>query len=86
MCIRDRAGAGMPAPQPAATSTRFRNCFMLTFVLLNEKKGCLLYTSDAADERSSVDLGGRRIIKKKKRKTKMLRGTGKTLLRKTKQE
>ena len=30
---------------------------------------CLLYTSDAADERSSVDLGGRRIIKKKKRGT-----------------
>ena len=29
--------------------------------------GCLLYTSDAADERSSVDLGGRRIIKKKKK-------------------
>ena len=26
---------------------------------------CLLYTSDAADERSSVDLGGRRIIQKK---------------------
>ena len=30
---------------------------------------CLLYTSDAADERSSVDLGGRRIIKKKKNRT-----------------
>ena len=29
-------------------------------------RNCLLYTSDAADERSSVDLGGRRIIKKKK--------------------
>ena len=28
-------------------------------------KACLLYTSDAADERSSVDLGGRRIIKTK---------------------
>ena len=27
-------------------------------------RDCLLYTSDAADERSSVDLGGRRIIKK----------------------
>ena len=27
---------------------------------------CLLYTSDAADERSSVDLGGRGIFKKKK--------------------
>ena len=31
---------------------------------------CLLYTSDAADERSSVDLGGRRIIKKKEQKKK----------------
>ena len=30
----------------------------------NAWKPCLLYTSDAADERSSVDLGGRRIIKK----------------------
>ena len=30
-----------------------------------QTKDCLLYTSDAADERSSVDLGGRRIIKKK---------------------
>ena len=32
---------------------------------------CLLYTSDAADERSSVDLGGRRIIKKKNTKVEM---------------
>ena len=31
---------------------------------------CLLYTSDAADERSSVDLGGRRIINKKNKKKK----------------
>eukprot|EP00656_Telonema_subtile_P006912 TRINITY_DN1321_c0_g1_i3.p3 TRINITY_DN1321_c0_g1~~TRINITY_DN1321_c0_g1_i3.p3 ORF type:complete len:115 (+),score=26.52 TRINITY_DN1321_c0_g1_i3:1279-1623(+) len=30
---------------------------------------CLLYTSDAADEEDSVDLGGRRIIKKKKRRS-----------------
>ena len=29
---------------------------------------CLLYTSDAADERSSVDLGGRRLIKKTNKK------------------
>ena len=28
--------------------------------------GCLLYTSDAADDLLCVDLGGRRIIKKKK--------------------
>eukprot|EP00658_Telonema_sp_P-2_P081232 TRINITY_DN827_c0_g2_i2.p1 TRINITY_DN827_c0_g2~~TRINITY_DN827_c0_g2_i2.p1 ORF type:complete len:119 (+),score=17.66 TRINITY_DN827_c0_g2_i2:128-484(+) len=32
---------------------------------------CLLYTSDAADEEDSVDLGGRRIIKKKKIKRKV---------------
>ena len=33
--------------------------------LVTPTVACLLYTSDAADERSSVDLGGRRIIKKK---------------------
>ena len=33
--------------------------------LIADGRLCLLYTSDAADERSSVDLGGRRIIKKK---------------------
>ena len=41
-----------------------------SFVFIRAKvqsryNSCLLYTSDAADERSSVDLGGRRIIKKK---------------------
>src|SRR5450756_891114 len=30
--------------------------------------GCLLYTSDAADDLLCVDLGGRRIIKKKKKR------------------
>eukprot|EP00656_Telonema_subtile_P016102 TRINITY_DN18491_c0_g1_i1.p1 TRINITY_DN18491_c0_g1~~TRINITY_DN18491_c0_g1_i1.p1 ORF type:complete len:238 (-),score=36.80 TRINITY_DN18491_c0_g1_i1:68-781(-) len=30
-------------------------------------RSCLLYTSDAADEEDSVDLGGRRILKKKKK-------------------
>ena len=37
---------------------------------------CLLYTSDAADERSSVDLGGRSTIKKKKDKKKGRRRRG----------
>ena len=37
-----------------------------TSVNITHYVSCLLYTSDAADERSSVDLGGRRIIKKKK--------------------
>ena len=35
-----------------------------------DKKTCLLYTSDAADDMQCVDLGGRRIIKKKFFKTK----------------
>src|SRR5678810_305218 len=34
------------------------------FAVVTPGHTCLLYTSDAADERSSVDLGGRRIIKK----------------------
>src|SRR5678810_20897 len=32
-----------------------------TVALIKNPEACLLYTSDAADERSSVDLGGRRI-------------------------
>src|SRR5678816_1740947 len=55
MCIRDSACAAPCAAiwcAPRATS---------------RPPSCLLYTSDAADERSSVDLGGRRIIKKKKK-------------------
>eukprot|EP00828_Plagiopyla_frontata_P011558 TRINITY_DN16400_c0_g1_i1.p1 TRINITY_DN16400_c0_g1~~TRINITY_DN16400_c0_g1_i1.p1 ORF type:complete len:249 (-),score=16.41 TRINITY_DN16400_c0_g1_i1:52-798(-) len=41
----------------------------LKFIYLNgEDLNCLLYTSDAADEEDSVDLGGRRITKKKTRK------------------
>ena len=41
--------------------------FDLKTVVHSQRLRCLLYTSDAADERSSVDLGGRRIIKKKTR-------------------
>ena len=44
-------------------------CYLKIFKI-NDYKSCLLYTSDAADERSSVDLGGRRIIKKKKKSHK----------------
>ena len=45
-------------------SDSFKRC-SLSF-LTRLPSTCLLYTSDAVDERSSVDLGGRRIIKKKK--------------------
>ena len=39
------------------------------FTTLVPNLGCLLYTSDAADARSSEDPGGRRIIKKKNTET-----------------
>ena len=43
------------------------------FVAIMESYGmirtCLLYTSDAADDLPCVDLGGRRLIKKKKNTT-----------------
>ena len=42
---------------------------------------CLLYTSDAADERSSVDLGGRRTIKNKNKKNKKNSDRGQRIIR-----
>ena len=55
-----------------AVQREYKTAGIGTIVVGDENYGdCLLYTSDAADERSSVDLGGRRIIKKKKQnKTK----------------
>ena len=48
------------------TERRVQNHFGIKCSPTVPHDSCLLYTSDAADERSSVDLGGRRIIKKKK--------------------
>eukprot|EP00831_Metopus_contortus_P083476 TRINITY_DN9253_c0_g1_i1.p1 TRINITY_DN9253_c0_g1~~TRINITY_DN9253_c0_g1_i1.p1 ORF type:complete len:165 (-),score=19.89 TRINITY_DN9253_c0_g1_i1:30-524(-) len=45
-------------PAILSRCTRFR---------FTQLKPCLLYTSDAADDTPCVDLGGRRIIKKKKK-------------------
>ena len=53
---RIRRPGGRPLPLEEGTVRQSRSASRGT---------CLLYTSDAADERSSVDLGGRRIIKKK---------------------
>ena len=41
-------------------------------IYLPPYKGCLLYTSDASDERSSVEFGGGRIIKKKKKSKRVV--------------
>ena len=40
--------------------------FLRSGIFCNTLYTCLLYTSDAADEEDSVDLGGRGIIKQKK--------------------
>ena len=74
MCIRDRSAA---APHWLEGLSRLGGGKLQAFLLRggghdadSHAYVCLLYTSDAADERSSVDLGGRRIIKKKEQKKK----------------
>ena len=74
MCIRDRVES------PVGLEVEIRGDDGIRTDLPDDPRdvaaqlqGCLLYTSDAADERSSVDLGGRRIIKKKN-KTENRRG------------
>ena len=66
MCIRDRITRAPALAQAASivASPQIRRMGTLGGNVMLDTR-CLLYTSDAADERSSVDLGGRRIIKKK---------------------
>ena len=56
----------LPVGPQAMSTTRLGFFRALGVTQVRIHWSCLLYTSDAADERSSVDLGGRRIIKKKK--------------------
>ena len=70
MCIRDSRYAGAyKTPLGACVDYLSFNAILAADPCAHAPDSCLLYTSDAADERSSVDLGGRRIIKKKKRHT-----------------
>eukprot|EP00658_Telonema_sp_P-2_P063145 TRINITY_DN5185_c0_g1_i3.p1 TRINITY_DN5185_c0_g1~~TRINITY_DN5185_c0_g1_i3.p1 ORF type:complete len:102 (+),score=26.61 TRINITY_DN5185_c0_g1_i3:172-477(+) len=78
MCIRDStisdsmplASGTLPHPNTTGTipTTHPSHPSLLSLLNLSDVRYyyCLLYTSDAADEEDSVDLGGRRIIKKKK--------------------
>ena len=73
MCIRD-------SPRTTATERRWHRCVGGGAHRCRGRRArdhgrwrtCLLYTSDAADERSSVDLGGRRIIKTKNKEEKVI--------------
>ena len=67
-----RAAAGEPPAklekgEKVGSEYRFVKALPVQPLCLSCHGSCLLYTSDAADERSSVDFGGRRIIKKKNR-------------------
>eukprot|EP00658_Telonema_sp_P-2_P035096 TRINITY_DN25572_c0_g1_i2.p1 TRINITY_DN25572_c0_g1~~TRINITY_DN25572_c0_g1_i2.p1 ORF type:complete len:112 (-),score=34.46 TRINITY_DN25572_c0_g1_i2:11-346(-) len=67
MCIRDSHQSSSPS---AASHDVYSNSRQPSLPhqepFETPQSTCLLYTSDAADEEDSVDLGGCRIIKKKK--------------------
>ena len=65
MCIRDSPKNHRYSPTPGLPELREAIAEKTMRDSGYQCDACLLYTSDAADERSSVDLGGRRIIKKK---------------------
>ena len=66
MCIRDRPRQDQ-FPHPFFPGREEEIVFLLKHgALFANCWICLLYTSDAADDLLCVDLGGRRIIKKKK--------------------
>ena len=67
MCIRDRhRECTVDSRERKQEDARLKYHYLEPERRAPKPYSCLLYTSDAADERSSVDLGGRRIIKKKK--------------------
>ena len=77
MCIRDSVRGLQEDFVNGLALDSDGNLYLTGTAYFNESRHdyltiCLLYTSDAADERSSVDLGGRRIIKKKKSIVKTL--------------
>ena len=66
MCIRDRVGK-LHEVNAEVDIRRYAETVEsgVTDVKIWRATPCLLYTSDAADDLLCVDLGGRRIIKKK---------------------
>src|SRR5665648_566850 len=51
-------------PRTSSKKPQVRYLYTIISFIIQNYWVCLLYTSDAADEEDSVDLGGRRIIKK----------------------
>ena len=65
MCIRDRLNGTRAIDNDPANPLLHKPCQDENVVGHEHCMICLLYTSDAADDLLCVDLGGRRIIKKK---------------------
>ena len=68
MCIRDSDNTDREVQATITEISPSADPMTHTISVKARLNDCLLYTSDAADERYSVDIGGSRIIKKKKRK------------------
>ena len=67
MCIRDSGWTAFRmGPWKHGQWNHVGSAFEEPVAKLDRLGACLLYTSDAADDLLCVDLGGRRIIKKKK--------------------
>src|SRR5678815_1735448 len=57
--VERQRGPALPADWQAPSPAKPFYCKPIVRLVLFHVRPCLLYTSDAADERSSVDLGGR---------------------------
>ena len=65
MCIRDRFTAHVLQQRADMILNWLKERLQPKGIQVRVDMRCLLYTSDAADDLLCVDLGGRRIIKKK---------------------
>src|SRR5680860_1205418 len=63
--VRSISVTGAPSARNNGTSIDRIMCWTMCALSRTVSYACLLYTSDAADDLLCVDLGGRRIIKKK---------------------
>src|SRR5664280_1448460 len=61
-CFRSEAGSSGKDVRGIIRQHQFQKVELVKFTKPEQSWDCLLYTSDAADEEDSVDLGGRRII------------------------
>ena len=66
MCIRDSHIPVACTPEPSTAAPVSGEVDESEVTFSHHMQICLLYTSDAADDLLCVDLGGRRIITKKK--------------------